>query len=372
MRYSDQEVGLFLDGLYDAALHPELWTGVCDKLATLTGGVGAVLIPRSPELRALGMRQSDSLRESSEVYLRDGWYLRDERDRGIRRVDRMSVVFEQDVVTIEEIGRSPYYQEFLRPCGLKWFAGLGFDEQGQKWAASIQRTAEQGMFGENDRRALAQLPSHFSRAAEMAMALGYAEAEGFINAFQRMFVGAAALDYAGRVVMTNPAADGLLGDGLTIRNARLTAAEPNGADRLGGLILASITRRAILSERTLVTIAIPRPSGKRALQLMACPLGSRSISEFSPIRSIILIVDPEQKRVPISQVLVQQFGLTVSEGRLARRLAAGEPLAAAAASLHLTEESARTYLKSLLSKTSTHKQSELVALLASLAILPGE
>jgi DNA-binding CsgD family transcriptional regulator len=81
-------------------------------------------------------------------------------------------------------------------------------------------------------------------------------------------------------------------------------------------------------------------------------------------------VDPEQKRVPPLEVMRTHFGLTLTEARLAEQLAAGKSVTNAAEALLITEETVRTHLKSILSKTDTHRQGQLIALLASFAIIP--
>jgi DNA-binding CsgD family transcriptional regulator len=58
------------------------------------------------------------------------------------------------------------------------------------------------------------------------------------------------------------------------------------------------------------------------------------------------------------------FGLTAAETRLALRLLTGESLRSAAAALGITYESARSQLKAIFQKTGTHRQGELIALLA--------
>jgi DNA-binding CsgD family transcriptional regulator len=59
------------------------------------------------------------------------------------------------------------------------------------------------------------------------------------------------------------------------------------------------------------------------------------------------------------------FGLTPSEARLALNLVTGETLRSAAAELHISYETARTQLKSILSKTGTRRQAELVVVIVT-------
>ncbi|CAH2395013.1 hypothetical protein MES4922_110358 [Mesorhizobium ventifaucium] len=60
-------------------------------------------------------------------------------------------------------------------------------------------------------------------------------------------------------------------------------------------------------------------------------------------------------------------GLTAAEARLARRVSLGAELKAVADDLGVTYETARNHLKAVFAKTETHRQPELVALLARIA-----
>ncbi|HUB63635.1 MAG TPA: hypothetical protein VL996_04190 [Methylocella sp.] len=70
-----------------------------------------------------------------------------------------------------------------------------------------------------------------------------------------------------------------------------------------------------------------------------------------------------QKAGPPAAILAKTFQLTTSEAKLACVMASGAPLQIAARELEISWETARNQLKSVFAKTSTHSQSELVALL---------
>src|SRR5262245_26510962 len=61
--------------------------------------------------------------------------------------------------------------------------------------------------------------------------------------------------------------------------------------------------------------------------------------------------------------LLQHFGLTLAEARLALHLATGVTLRSAAAKLSISYETARSCLKKIFSKTGTRRQAELVIII---------
>ncbi|MCA1978575.1 MAG: hypothetical protein LDL19_04995 [Thiobacillus sp.] len=84
----------------------------------------------------------------------------------------------------------------------------------------------------------------------------------------------------------------------------------------------------------------------------------------APAREIVLILrSPAAARLPES--LAGHFRLTPAEFRLAAALAEGATLKACAHAWHRSYGTLRSQLKSLLEKTGTHRQSELIALLGA-------
>lgn len=82
---------------------------------------------------------------------------------------------------------------------------------------------------------------------------------------------------------------------------------------------------------------------------------------------LVLISDPAAGIHVRSRRLRELFGLTTAEARLAQAMARGTSLQGFAAAMGISEGTARVQLKSVFAKTSTHRQAELVALLARVA-----
>ena len=104
-----------------AAVNPTRWDAAeMDAAANAAGGFGAALLPvrgRTPT-----MPMSQSMLPTMDRYVREGWAHRDERYRSLPVFMRRGVACEFDFTTPEAMGRSPFYQELLRPQGLEWFA----------------------------------------------------------------------------------------------------------------------------------------------------------------------------------------------------------------------------------------------------------
>ena len=110
-----------------------------------------------------------------------------------------------------------------------------------------------------------------------------------------------------------------------------------------------------------------RPSGKPDLVLVAMPARSRSFGPDSGRASVVLrITDPLARAVPDPAILIDSFDLTPSEAILAAELLCGLSLGEAAAKRGRSIATMRTHLASILAKTGTARQSDLVRLLSQL------
>lgn len=166
----------------------------------------------------------------------------------------------------------------------------------------------------------------------------------------------------GRVLFANRAASEIAaaGDGVVLSGEGLSLLR--GTD---DTMLRRLLGEALLYESYSTGVMwAERPSGKRPFSILVAPL-SRDNSLMTAVQPAICVVvtDPERQPSPPEDRLRRLFGLTPSEARLAARLALGEALHDAAASLGIAYSTARTQLSVIFRKTSTSRQAELVRLL---------
>jgi DNA-binding CsgD family transcriptional regulator len=109
------------------------------------------------------------------------------------------------------------------------------------------------------------------------------------------------------------------------------------------------------------------------LVLSVAPFADARAYGLASERTAVIMVTEVAGRIPdgFNTHVRRLFGLTPAEARLAAALASGRTLKEAAASANITVKTCRTYLERIFSKTRTHQQSELVALLKSTEPLSG-
>ena len=118
-----------------------------------------------------------------------------------------------------------------------------------------------------------------------------------------------------------------------------------------------------LSPGTLSWIVIPYVDGTPVVVGEECHL-------LATNESVIFLVARDQTRKPNGRHLQKLFGLTGAETEVALSIAAGHTLLEIARSRKLSRTTVRSHLGSIFSKTDTKRQSEVVALLTSMAVMP--
>ncbi|HJU20216.1 MAG TPA: helix-turn-helix transcriptional regulator [Stellaceae bacterium] len=312
------------------------------------------------------MPRTAGISELVHNYFAAGWHRCDIRaERAVPLLHSgAKVVSDQDLLTPEELRRAELYWECLIPCGVQWFAVVGFRSGASPWGLSIQRTPREGPFEAEEKSALAPLSQRLTEAATLSQVVGRGVIAGMTDALDLVRQGALALDRMGLVLAANAAAQALFDNEMRVRERRLMVRDRHADAELAALIdrLRAAPDIAALSAPPIVV----RRDGKPSLLILLLPIAAAARSPFLGTRALLLLSELQTKSGPEPALVARAFGLTPAEARLAALLATGMAPEAAAQRLGITREIARTQLKAAFAKTETHRQSELAALLARL------
>ena len=136
-----------------------------------------------------------------------------------------------DLVDSETLRKSEIYNDFCRRLGAFHFLGAGISlNPTTQLILGIHRPMEREDFSFEHRRRLGLVLPHLSRAALVHTMLATAGLQQRLAAemFETLSIGTILVDPLCKVVFTNQVADRALetGDGLTVRQARLTTRHP--------------------------------------------------------------------------------------------------------------------------------------------------
>lgn len=360
-----EEMDRLAESFYEAAIRPEMWRSALHKVSEVFGAEGACLLawPYNEEAAVW----SEGLDEMAERFFAEGWHTRNIRlSRGLPLRNTKPILTVHDIFTPEEFDRLPFNAEFINPLGFRWAAGcvLGSDPCAPV-GFSAERKARNGPFETMEIEAMTAFLPHMQRAVGVAQRFLVQRGQGMLDAFESMSCAAILIDGLGRVQSLNGHARHLLGRAIQVQQGHLTACHKEANTALQHQLAELLKPVEAKRQATTITV-IPRPEG-RPLFVYGIPVVRSAQDIFLLTRVILILVDPDAHLNPPELILRQGFKLTPAETRLALAIGQGCRLADYAARHQVSVGTARIQLKQVMAKTSTHRQAELVALLAQLA-----
>ena len=173
----------------------------------------------------------------------------------------------------------------------------------------------------------------------------------------------------GHLTYMNEAAERLTRgqDGIRVQRNRLAACDPLRQNRLDALISFAAAASGAAFAQPGGAITLPRASGKRPLQALVSPLRLAKQPGQSPSAHVLIFITYPEASVDLPrEILSVLYDLISSEVEVANGLLAGLSLEQIAAIREVSRGTVRTQIKSLLHKTGTRRQSDLIRLLLSL------
>jgi len=356
---------------HQAAARPELWSSALQKLADafeadgcgLTGGSSASIEPLWST--SLQNRNFNATRnELVEDYL------------GVESIlsafeSGHEVVAEAPILSSSEPGRGQVNSKFADQFRPRWIAAAALAGAGPSSVIlTLVRGTNTKAFSPREIEALREILPHLREAGSLALRIAGVHHEGILGAFATIGSGVLLLDWKGRVLRTNSKAEALMSGALTISDGFLKADAGECDAALQKFVFCGLARPSHSAEAKDV-VAIARP-GRAPLLIYLASLPISAHDLFRRARCVLTIVDPDASRLPAASNLRKIFGLTSSEAAIATELCLGRDLEEIAAMRQVTPGTLRVQLKTLMHKTGTRRQSELVALLLRYSYLPGQ
>lgn len=345
-----------LDGLYEAAVLPELWPDAIDSCAQRVGGIGAVMFMTHTD-RSRGF-SSPGIAEAFKQWAAAGGLENNPRLERALILRDMPVVRDQDLFSPDEIESLPYFRT-VRQYGLGW--AVAFKQpmpDGSLTVLSLERPHMP--FDEAAAQWLTRMKPHVARAAVTSMRLALDRIATTLSAFSAFGIPAATVGPAGRMIDANAPFSAFLASTIFDRRERLTLADKD-ADLLLAEALARLRRD--LWSGTVGSIPLRPSAAHGPLVLHVVPIRRHAHDIFGSAGALLVVSvigAGQTLETPMIQAL---FDLTPAEARVCRSIADGRSPAQTAAELGTTEQTVRTQLKTAFRKCGVHRQAELASLL---------
>jgi DNA-binding CsgD family transcriptional regulator/PAS domain-containing protein len=253
-------------------------------------------------------------------------------------------------------------------------ATLALARPGRLGFLAAVRTAPADVFGPREVELMRLLAPHVRRAVTISDLLDMqtVEVNALTSTLDALRLGVVLVDGQGRILHANRAAKEMLDAHAPINSAGglLTAIDPE-ADSLLKLVIAAAERRPLLAGQSrgvaepISGVPLKTLSGAAAMAHVL-PLGQGAVRPLgNPVAAVFVSTADMDASGPLEGIAAM-YGLTVGEQRILVEIAKGVGLADAANAAGVSENTAKTHLSRIYTKTGTHRQAELVALLARL------
>lgn len=360
--------------LYAALLPAGTWTPFFRSLAEAMGLEACTLILRMPSDGDPGELFSFNTVLAYEDVYRTMQY----RDDPFRTMPPGMPCALADVISVEALHQSSFYRCLLEPDGTTDVLALNvrIDEAHIAYLRLSRRRPEQP-FGLLEKSLLLRLQPYLANAFGLyeQRRMLRLERGAYIGALNQLAFGLVIIDEQGVIVHMNETAQKLVAaSGLVnVRGGRLRGpadARVTNGDRVER-VLESLRTGAAAEQQFLRLID---PVRGEYLQLLFKPIVSAESAELADAGArcgIAVFLNHEGRNRDIQLGRFGQlYGLSPAEVLLIEELLQGASIAAAADTLGISENTARTQLRSVFTKTNVHRQAELIRLvLTSLAII---
>jgi DNA-binding CsgD family transcriptional regulator len=356
-----------IGSVYDAAAEPSLWEPFLGELAKACRADSAALVMHNlgREMHAVSASWNldpDGHRLYQQHYgSTDIWTM-----RGRSKANGPACTSDW-LCSLEELVTTEFYNDFLSRYDIVhgMFGLVKHSENG--WASvSLYRGSHSCEFQVSDLDTLNLLVPHIQRAFRLHFQFSELKArnEGMETALNMLTIGVILLGAKGEVLLMNNRAEQVLDrrDGLLLAHGKLGTALSRESTRLHAMIGTAARTGSGAGLSAGGTILISREKG-RPISVTAAPLHEFSVGLSQRPAAVLFVSDPDQRVELPSNMLQRCYGLTRAEARLAMLLLEGHSLKKAADSCGVTNNTAKSQLKSIFLKTQVRRQSELIRLL---------
>jgi DNA-binding CsgD family transcriptional regulator len=382
------QLSQLVESIYEAGLDPSLWDRTLSVMADWVGTSIAMLFTPTVLPQDGGFYFNHGISEASMELWQTHYQPLDIWTTGAieqNRVQEGLIFTGREVLSTEELTRSPWYQEFLSPVGigqvlvniiyglnstihhptvLSYFRGLNddpFDDE-EKWKSSL-------------------LLPHVSRALGVAARLCNTEYElaTSLIALDRLRQGTLLIGKNEEILFSNKAALRILNldDGLKLQptprkevKSYLITKQRGVQESLDEAIREMVRPNLLSAQHFSKTIVIPRPSGRVPFVINFSPLPSQRgfvIDTDNRPRAIAFISDSSEPIHVNHALLREAVGLTKAEIRTSEFILDGRSLEDISKECGLSVNTLKTHLNRIYSKTNTGTRASLVKLLVTLS-----
>ncbi len=368
---SEEEISTLLGRIYEAAGDATLWAPLIETLAERTKSTSAALVIQAFDQELYAISNSwrlpeEFVRAYQEYYHSlDIWAAVVVPNR--EKYPGGYVCASESLCPTPEMRKKEFYNDHLTQGGIE-HALFELVENSESCVAAVAlyRDKSGGEFEEAELNMVRFLAPHLRRAFDLYRRFSAlkARSEGVERALDLLATGVIFLNSKGQIILMNRTAEAVVAerDGLLMEPNGLRAENSEESTRL----VSAMRRAALTSDGNGAgaggTVSVSRRD-RPSLQLQISPIRTSVVDGMRGAAAVVFVTDPLRTQRPEHQMLRGAYGLTAAECRVALLLGDGRSPRQICETVGVTENTVRSQIKSIFSKTGVRRQSELVRLL---------
>ncbi len=353
--------------IYNAAMDSRQWKVFLDELSHSLGATTVALVDydfasaQGHIIDAYGVDPGNVRSYSDQYAALNPWLQSSEW------YSQGKVIAGEDIIIEESLVKTEFYSNWLKPQDLfhRLCAVIRCDHDRIFYLEALRPQA-QGQFSETEKRFLEIILPHLGQAMNLNRYLWQMVMIEDALSYQPYSI--LIVDDKAEVQFANKQSDKVLSEenGLCIRDNILCATKYHINRKLKELIKEASANPTSpgLGHLAGGSMALPRSGIQKPLSLVVLPMHRqlrRVVGQANHI-AIVFICAPEHAGELPYSMLTTLYGLTPAEGRLIRLILDGYRLCDASHKLGITQNTARTHMKHIYSKTGVERQVDLVRL----------
>lgn len=360
-----------LEVIYEAAGDETKWENALSRIGSRVDGVSAMYALFSSDssrsdLKPIFVSGYGHPEERATKYIQEA-HLMDPHIPLSMSLPEQDWLLSHQHFSTNYIRFDPFFQEVMIPMGIRWMAGTRLWEADNFVSAlAFHRAHEAAPFNDKQMQKLAILTPHLSRASRLNAQLIKHQMDATLGmaALNNVSFGIAILHENGRIVFCNTVAEKLFS------NQEVFTLELSGRMALRNISSQHHLQSALASALQLQSTAVVLADnfGKPVIYAMMVPLppASRWNTAWQRPLAMLAMRKTDDSCETVGQMWGYLFKLTHAEQQLAQWLLTGRSIEEYAVRRGVSKETVRSQLKSILAKTGTHRQIELITLLGKL------
>jgi DNA-binding CsgD family transcriptional regulator len=360
--------------IYDTALDPLLWGNVLSKAALFVGGVSAALYAKDAAAKSGNVFYEDGHIDPRYTRLYFEKYVKlDPSTTGHFFAEIDEPMATADLMPYDEFLETRFYKEWAKPQRLVDHLTVVLDKSSTRVALfGVFRHEREGVADAAMRRRMRLIAPHIRRAVLVGRVIDLktAEAATLADTLDGISAGLFLVDATGRIVHANAAGHAILADGdyLKAVRGRLTGVNPDTEQTLDDAFAATGSGDEAVGDKGIAVPLVASNGTRHVAHVLPLTSGARRRAGSAYDATAALFVHEAALDTPSPfEVIAKTYGLTPSELRVLLAIVEVGGTPEVAEALGVSMETVKTHLRRLFAKTGTHRQADLVKLVAGFA-----